>query len=126
MAQPPSAPNPNQFPSYYPEPKYQAPEPVPSSGSWQGAHGNGNALPKQEDSRGIKRQWGRVFNNAHVEGSMQNGSRPSTNSAAYGSDPTFSQTATDLDEDGYDLGKLKMSYRRADGVEIVRRLPGED
>lgn len=122
MAQPPSAPNPNQFPTYYPEQKY-VPEPVPSSSSWQGAHGNVPA--KQEEARGTKRQWGRVFNNAHVEGSMQNGSRPSTNSATYGSDPSYSQ-ASEPDEDAYDLGKLKMSYRRADGVEIVRRLPGED
>lgn len=82
-------------------------------------------VAKQEEARGTKRQWGRVFNNAHVEGSLQNGSRPSTNSATYGSDPSYAQ-ASEPEEDAYDLGKLKMSYRRADGVEIVRRLPGED
>lgn len=125
MAQPPPVPNPNQFPSYYPEPKYTAPAPVPSNEPWQSANGNGNTSAKQDEARGTKRPWGRVFNNAHVEGPMQNHSRPSTNSAVYGSEPSYSQS-TEADDDAYDLGKLKMSYRRADGVEIVRRLPGED
>jgi len=31
----------------------------------------------------------------------------------------------DEDED-FDIGKLKMTYRRADGEEIVRRLPLEE
>jgi hypothetical protein len=57
---------------------------------------------------------------------MQNHARPSTNSAVYGSEPSYAQIPTEADDDAYDLGKLKMSYRRADGVEIVRRLPGED
>lgn len=57
---------------------------------------------------------------------MQNHARPSTNSAVYGSEPSYTQITTEADDDAYDLGKLKMSYRRADGVEIVRRLPGED
>ncbi|KAI5841440.1 velvet factor-domain-containing protein [Morchella snyderi] len=119
MAQPPAPPNPNQFPTYYPEQKYPSP-PTPSSDSWQ------NSSSTKPDDRGTKRPWGRVFNNAHVEGSMQNHARPSTNSAVYGSEPSYAQIPTEADDDAYDLGKLKMSYRRADGVEIVRRLPGED
>lgn len=67
-----------------------------------------------------------MFNNAHVEGPMQNRSRPCSNSAAYGSDPPQYAQQPEADDDAYDFGKLKMSYRRADGVEIVRRLPGED
>ncbi|RPB17197.1 hypothetical protein P167DRAFT_479318 [Morchella conica CCBAS932] len=119
MAQPPAPPNPNQFPTYYPEQKYPSP-PTPSSDSWQ------NSSSTKPDDRGTKRPWGRVFNNQHVEGSMQNHARPSTNSAVYGSEPSYAQIPTEADDDAYDLGKLKMSYRRADGVEIVRRLPGED
>lgn len=119
MVQPPP-PNPNQFPAYYPEPKYSSP--IAPDTNWS----SGNVQPKESDGRGTKRPWGRVFNNAHVEGPMQNRSRPSSNSAAYGSDPPSYAQSSEADDDGYDLGKLKMSYRRADGVEIVRRFPGED
>ncbi|CAZ83608.1 unnamed protein product [Tuber melanosporum] len=123
MSQPPPPPNPNQFPAYYPEPKYTTP-PAPSNDSWGSS--NGSAPAKESEGRGTKRPWGRVFNNAHVEGPMQNRSRPSSNSAAYGSDPPPYAQQPEVDDDAYDFGKLKMSYRRADGVEIVHRLPGED
>jgi hypothetical protein len=118
MPQPP-VPNPNQFPSYYPEQKYSPPDPTPVNGTY-------TQVAKDNDGRGTKRTWGRVFNSAHVEGPMQNRSRPSANSTTYGSDPPPYAQQTEIDDDAYDLGKLKMSYRRADGVEIVRRLPGED
>jgi hypothetical protein len=51
--------------------------------------------------------------------------RPDTEGDVYGSDAS-AYVAPDTDGDGYDdIGKLKMTYRRADGVEIVRKLHGE-
>jgi len=72
-----------------------------------------------------KRPWGRVFNTAHTEGALRGGMRPDTEGDVYGSDAS-TYVAPDTDGDGYDdIGKLKMTYRRADGVEIVRKLHGE-
>lgn len=68
-----------------------------------------------------KRAWGRVFNEAHVGGPMHDKMRPSD--ASYGSDPF--PLASENDDSSYDIGKLRMSYRRADGVEIIRKLPGD-
>lgn len=106
-------PNPSQFSAYYPSgssgyapttPASQAPQP-----------------PATDSSK--KRQWGRVFNTAHTEGSMRSGMRPDIESDMYGSDAT--PFSADTEDDGYDdINKLKMTYRRADGVEIVRKLTG--
>jgi len=58
---------------------------------------------------------------------MYNKMRPETNTEVYGADPVPSYgTEADDDDDSYDIGKLKMTYRRADGVEIVRKLPGDE
>lgn len=66
-----------------------------------------------------------MFNTAHTEGPLRNGVRPDSESDLYGSD-AFLPSASDVDDDGYeDFGKLKMTYRRADGVEIVRKLTDE-
>jgi len=104
----------SQFPTYYGSsssgyssttPTSQAPQP-----------------PSTDSSR--KRQWGKVFNNAHTEGSMRSGMRPDIESDMYGSDATA--FGADTEDDGYDdITKLKMTYRRADGVEIVRNLSGD-
>ena len=72
-----------------------------------------------------KRTWGRVFNTAHTEGALHNGMRPTANSDVYGADSSFAPDAADEEDDGYDdIERMQMSYRRADGVEIVRQLPG--
>ncbi|KAF8468445.1 velvet factor-domain-containing protein [Kalaharituber pfeilii] len=73
-----------------------------------------------EPPRGTKREWGRVFNDSHVAEPLYNGKRPDTVSenSGYGEDAE--------EEDDFDIGKLKMTYRRADGEEIVRRLPLEE
>jgi hypothetical protein len=113
LPQAPAPPHPNQFPSYYPDQNK-----LPTSTGY--ANGTSAQTPAEPPNR--KRPWGRVFNTAHTEGPMFDGGRPS-DSNGYGSDPT--SFAAD-DDDEYDLGKLKMSYRRADGAEIVRRLPGGD
>ena len=53
---------------------------------------------------------------------MRGGMRPDLDSDVYGSDAS-AYVAPDPDTDGYDdISKLKMTYRRADGVEIVRKL----
>lgn len=73
-----------------------------------------------EAPRGTKREWGRVFDDSHLSGPLHDGKRPDTVSggSGYGEDPQD-------DEDEFDLAKLKMTYRRAGGEEIVRRLPLE-
>lgn len=78
------------------------------------------AAPVTEAPRGTKREWGRVFDDSHLSGPLHDGKRPDTvsTSSGYGEDPQE-------DEDEFDLGKLKMTYRRAGGEEIVRRLPLE-
>lgn len=72
--------------------------------------------------RGTKREWGRVFNDSHVAEPLHNGKRPDTISetSTYGEDPVVDE------DDDFDIGKLKMTYRRACGDEIVRRLPLEE
>jgi hypothetical protein len=109
------APNPSQFSVYYPN----------TSSTPRESYGSSPA-PQPADS-GKKRQWGSVFNPAHTEGSMRGGMRPNTDSDVYGSDATtpFVPAGTEVDDDYDDIKKLKMTYRRADGVEIVRKLQGE-
>lgn len=129
-AGPPTAPPP-QYQSVPPPTSQQyqyAPQPPPhyipvaipessSSGSRTRA-----PAPRSEAPRGTKREWGRVFNDAHLSEPLHNGRRPDVTSenSGYGADAEI-----DEDED-FDLGKLKMTYRRADGEEIVRRLPLEE
>ncbi|KAI5800374.1 velvet factor-domain-containing protein [Peziza echinospora] len=76
-----------------------------------------------EPVRGTKREWGSVFNASHLVEPLHNGKRPDTISetSGYGADAVDD----DEDDDDFDIGKLKMTYRRADGEEIVRRLPME-
>lgn len=103
-------PAPSQFPTYYPDQRYNTPAAQ-------------SPAPAQES--GKKRPWGRVFNQSHTEGSMRQGQRPDTESEVYGSD-AGQYVQPDNEEDGYDdLGKLRMTYRRADGIEIVRKLHGD-
>ncbi|KAI5812729.1 velvet factor-domain-containing protein [Pyronema omphalodes] len=99
-----------QFPSYYPEQRYATPT---------------AQSPAQPQDSGKKRPWGRVFNQSHTEGAMRQGQRPDTESEVYGAD-AGQYVQPDNDEDGYDdIGKLRMTYRRADGIEIVRKLHGD-
>jgi hypothetical protein len=58
---------------------------------------------------------------------MRGGMRPNPDSDVYGSEATtpFVPAGTEVDDDYDDIKKLKMTYRRADGVEIVRKLQGE-
>jgi len=106
-------PNPNQFPVYYASSSNGYAPATPSSQAQQ--------QPLAADSS-KKRQWGRVFNPAHTEGSMRSGMRPDIESDMYGSEAIpFSEAEDEYYED---INKLKMTYRRADGVEIVRNLTG--
>ncbi|KAF8542657.1 velvet factor-domain-containing protein [Trichophaea hybrida] len=105
-------PSPSQFPTFYSE---------------QNKYTNGYAPtpPQPPVETPKKRPWGRVFNTAHTEGSLRGGMRPDIDGDVYGSDAS-AYVAPDPEGDGYDdIGKLKMTYRRADGVEIVRKLHGE-
>lgn len=77
--------------------------------------------PADQTPRGTKREWGRVFNDTHVAEPLHNGKRPDTISEHCG----YGEDAAD-DEDDFDLGKMKMTYRRAGGEQIVRRLPLEE
>lgn len=108
----------NQFPAFYTEQSQTYPTPA-SSGMYAASNGTAAQPPAPESK---KRQWGRVFNEAHTAGPMHDKMRPSDN--AYGTDP-FPLTSGDDDDSAYDIGKLQMSYRRADGVEITRKLPGD-
>ncbi|KAJ6256548.1 hypothetical protein Dda_8410 [Drechslerella dactyloides] len=100
---------------------YQSSEPThtsaPSSQStW------GYSMMKQPEPAprhaGQKRSWDRVFNSEqHARERLTNGSRPSQ--TGYGLD------VDDDDDDEIDLTKMRMSYRRADGVQITRALPDE-
>lgn len=65
---------------------------------------------------GQKRSWDRVFSEQPRE-RLTNGSRPAN--AAYGLD------VDEDDDDEIDFTKMRMSYRRADGVQITRALPDE-
>jgi hypothetical protein len=100
-------PDPNQFPAYYPDQKY---------GDYAAVTADTNPPTPVELPK--KRQWSRVFNSAHTEGPLHNKQRPDTSTDLYGGDIV----AVD-DDDAYDVCSLKMTYRRADGVEIVRDLP---
>ncbi|KAK6525492.1 velvet protein [Orbilia ellipsospora] len=67
---------------------------------------------------GQKRSWDRVFSSEqHSRERLTNGSRPTQNN--YGLD------VDDDDDDEIDFTKMKMSYRRADGVQITRALPDD-
>ena len=109
-----SAPSPGQFPSYY-EGKHNAPYSLP-------------AIPQQptEVASTKKREWGAVFNTAQTEGSLRNGLRPETETDVYGADAAQSYASSNDDEDYDDFNKLKMTYRRADGGEVIRKLTGDD
>jgi hypothetical protein len=80
-------------------------------------------IAASEPARGTKREWGSVFNDAHLAEPLHNGKRPDTISetSGYGADAVDEEE----EDDDFDIGKLKMTYRRADGEEIVRRLPME-
>ncbi|KAI5776446.1 velvet factor-domain-containing protein [Geopyxis carbonaria] len=72
-----------------------------------------------------KRHWNRVFNASHTEGALAHGARPGDD--VYGADALLAADSEDEDGGSWwdESERLKMSYRRADGVEIVRRLPQE-
>lgn len=63
-----------------------------------------------------------MFNDSHVAEPLHNGKRPDTISET----STYGEDAVVEEDDDFDIGKLKMTYRRADGEEIVRRLPLEE
>jgi hypothetical protein len=68
---------------------------------------------------GQKRSWDRVFSSEqHTRERLTNGSRPAQTS--YGVD-----VDDDDDDDEIDFSKMRMSYRRADGVQITRALPDD-
>jgi len=124
-------PSPNTYPPPPPapqhlyQPQYTYPPPPPPPQTYVPAQPTPQkpvARPIDAPPRGTKREWGRVFNDSHVAEPLHNGKRPDTISetSTYGEDP-----AVDEDDD-FDIGKLKMTYRRADGEEIVRRLPLEE
>lgn len=96
----------SSFPTYYPSP--QPPQQTPAY------------TPQAQEK---KRPWGRVFNPTHTEGPLHNGMRPDTTTQVYGGDSNFAADPVEED-DGYDVGHMRMSYRRADGLEIVRDIPG--
>lgn len=117
---PPSAPQHLYQPQYssYPPPPLPPQTYVPAQPTPQ----KPVARPVDAPPRGTKREWGRVFNDSHVAEPLHNGKRPDTISetSTYGEDPVVDE------DDDFDIGKLKMTYRRADGEEIVRRLPLEE
>lgn len=116
---PPAAPQHHYQPQYYPPPPppqpyipVQATPPKPV----------GRPQPTDGTPRGTKREWGRVFNDSHVAEPLHNGKRPDIISET----STYGEDAVVEEDDDFDIGKLKMTYRRADGEEIVRRLPLEE
>ncbi|EWC43526.1 hypothetical protein DRE_07488 [Drechslerella stenobrocha 248] len=101
---------------HYPQPDTTHTSAPSSQSSW------GFSMMKQPEPAprhaGQKRTWDRVFSSdQHSRERLTNGSRPSQ--ISYGLD------ADDDDDDEIDLTKMRMSYRRADGVQITRALPDE-
>lgn len=123
---PPPPPPPQTTPHHY-QPQYSNyPPPPPPPQAYIPVQPTSKpvARPPPTDGvpRGTKREYGRVFNDTHLAEPLHNGKRPDTISenSGYGEDPAVD------DEDDFDIGKLKMTYRRACGEEIVRRLPLEE
>ncbi|KAK6360802.1 velvet protein [Orbilia blumenaviensis] len=98
--------------------------------STEGAHGSappsqngwGYSMIKPSEPAprhaGQKRTWDRVFSSdQHSRERLTNGSRPTQNN--YGLD------VDEDDDDEIDFTKMRMSYRRADGVQITRALPDD-
>ncbi|KAF3198771.1 velvet protein [Orbilia oligospora] len=117
-----------------PSPTSYAPQPQGSSyhypQSTEGSHGSvppsqngwGYSMIKPSEPAprhaGQKRTWDRVFNSdQHSRERLTNGSRPTQNN--YGLD------VDEEDDDEIDFTKMRMSYRRADGVQITRALPDD-
>jgi hypothetical protein len=73
-----------------------------------------------ESARSAKRSYGSVFGSAQFDQPLRNGMRPS--SSHMGQEVTTVDDDSECD-DSYNLETLKMSYKRADGTEILRRLP---
>lgn len=126
LPSPSTYPPPPAGPQHHYQPQYSAYPPPPPHGPYIPASATPQkaaARPPPADAapRGTKREWGRVFNDTHVAEPLHNGKRPDTisESSGYGDDPAVEE------DDDFDIGKLKMTYRRADGEEIVRRLPLE-
>ncbi|KAF3917193.1 hypothetical protein ABW20_dc0105119 [Dactylellina cionopaga] len=91
-----------------------------SAPSSQTAWGYSMIKPTEPAPRhaGQKRTWDRVFSSEqHARERLTNGSRPTQNN--YGLD------VDDDDEEEIDFTKMRMSYRRADGVQITRALPDD-
>ncbi|KAF3919892.1 hypothetical protein ABW21_db0206395 [Orbilia brochopaga] len=110
----------SQTPSYH----YPASDAVhtsapPSQSTWAYSMMKQQQAPEPAPRHaGQKRTWDRVFNSEqHTRERLTNGSRPSQ--LGYGLD------AEEDDDDEIDLTKMRMSYRRADGVQITRALPDE-
>ncbi|KAI9785524.1 MAG: velvet protein [Geoglossum umbratile] len=72
-----------------------------------------------DTARSSKRAYDAVFGSQHMNQSLHNGMRPGS-SQFYGSQ----DVEPDYDDDcSYDVEKLKMEYKRADGSAIRRQLP---
>lgn len=121
------------------EPKYEdavtsstlssaRPPPVHSSVSYDSGlskapqYGQYSAPPSAiaDPVRSGKRAFSSAFEASHLDQPLTNGMRPSE--ATYGADAP----QTEFDEDSYDtmdIEAMKMQYKRADGTEILRRLP---
>ncbi|KAH0538374.1 hypothetical protein FGG08_005023 [Glutinoglossum americanum] len=74
-----------------------------------------------ETTRSSKRPFGAVFGTQHINAPLHNGMRP-------GSSPFYSHHEVEPDYDesdcnSFDVQKLKMEYKRADGSAIRRQLP---
>lgn len=77
-----------------------------------------------------KRSYGNVFSNRHHAEPLRQGARPNTTygtgaqSTSLASLPVADDDDDDNDNDELDPTTLGMHYRRADGRQILRALPG--
>jgi len=114
---PPSA-QPQPSPYHYQPAAEASHPPAPSSQTSWGYPSMIKASEPAPRHAGQKRSWDRVFSSeTHSRERLQNGSRPTQNN--YGLD------ADEDDEEEIDFTKMRMSYRRADGVQITRALPDD-
>lgn len=95
----------------------------PSSTAPQSSYYSGTQTPHDTH----KRSYGNVFSDRHLSGPLRQGARPSTYSHAdsVASIPNLSAVDDDDNNGGeLDPSSMGMLYRRADGREIQRALPG--
>lgn len=82
-------------------------------------------LTQQTPSDNHKRSYGNVFSDRHQSQPLRQGARPAPGND-YGLAPSLSVSAADEDDSTGELdpSTLSMHYRRADGRQILRALPG--